>query len=118
MYDNNCGVNFYRCPQPRYKKIESTSAGVILASSFIYTFPFVSILETSLRFEFDKLQFLRRERREDYLQDKLLVDVAFGHGGLEVWALQETQKELVHQLTEGQMVGSQASFRQHDGCFK
>lgn len=42
------------------------------------------------------------EEREDYLQDKLLVDVALGHGGLEVRALQETQKELVHQLTEAQ----------------
>lgn len=45
----------------------------------------------------------REERRgEDYLQDKLLVNVAFGHGGLEVRALQETQKELVHQLMEAQ----------------
>lgn len=33
-----------------------------------------------------------------YLQDKLLVNVALGHRGLEVWALQEPQKELIHQL--------------------
>lgn len=36
--------------------------------------------------------------RDNYLQDKLLVDVAFGHGRLEIWALQEAQKELIHQL--------------------
>lgn len=41
-------------------------------------------------------------QNEGYLQDKLLVDVAFGHGGLEVRALQETQKKLVHQLTDTQ----------------
>lgn len=72
----------------------------------------MSILETSPRFEFDKLQFSKMENREDYLQDKLLVNVAFGHGGLEVRALQETQKELIHQLTERQMAGSQVWFRQ------
>lgn len=31
-----------------------------------------------------------------------MVDVALGHGGLEVWALQETQKELVHELRSKQ----------------
>lgn len=44
------------------------------------------------------LHLSRRQREKDYLQDKLLVHVAFGHGGLEVRALQETQKELIHQL--------------------
>lgn len=58
--------------------------------------------------EFDKMHLWRREReREIYLQDKLLVHVAFSHGGLEVRALQETQKELVHQLTETQTESNQ-----------
>lgn len=48
------------------------------------------------------LHLSRMQRRKDYLQDKLLVDVAFGHGWLEVRALQETQKELIHQLEEEQ----------------
>lgn len=47
---------------------------------------------------------------EGYLQDKLLVDVAFGHGGLEVRALQETQKKLVHQLTEAQTRSDETPF--------
>lgn len=47
-------------------------------------------------------QFSRRVRTcgDAHLQDELLVHVAFGHGGLEVWALQKTQKELVDQLEE------------------
>ena len=48
-------------------------------------------------------------RGEDYLQDKLLVDVALGHGGLEVRTLQETQKELVHQLMEAQTARDKTS---------
>lgn len=34
-------------------------------------------------------------------QDKLLVHISLGHGGLEVWALQETQEKLINQLGEG-----------------
>lgn len=34
-------------------------------------------------------------------QDKLLVHISLGHGGLEVWALQETQEKLIYQLGEG-----------------
>lgn len=34
-------------------------------------------------------------------QDKLLIHVSLGHGGLEVWALQETQEKLIDQLGEG-----------------
>ncbi len=47
------------------------------------------------------------KEREPYLQDKFLVDVAFSHGGLEVRTLQETQKEFVHQLAEGQTIRKQ-----------
>lgn len=59
----------------------------------------------SLSFRFGKLD------REDYLQDKLLVDVAFGHGGLEVRALQETQKEFIHQLGGEAKVSDSTSLR-------
>lgn len=54
--------------------------------------------------DFTSISELLREtnRSGEYLQDKLLVDVAFGHGGLEIWALQETQKELIDQLTKTQ----------------
>lgn len=34
-------------------------------------------------------------------QDKLLIHISLGHGGLEVWALQETQEKLIYQLGEG-----------------
>lgn len=34
-------------------------------------------------------------------QDKLLIHISLGHGGLEVWALQETQEKLIYQLREG-----------------
>ena len=34
-------------------------------------------------------------------QDKLLIHISLGHGGLEVWALQETQEKLIYQLEEG-----------------
>lgn len=44
-----------------------------------------------------------------HLQDKLLVHVAFGHGGLEVRALQETQKELIDQLGKPQRAKDQTA---------
>lgn len=43
-----------------------------------------------------------RTREGAHLQDELLVHVALGHGGLEVRALQKTQKELIDQLEEPQ----------------
>lgn len=44
-----------------------------------------------------------------HLQDKLLVHVAFGHGGLKVRALQETQKELIDQLGKPQRAKDQTA---------
>lgn len=34
-------------------------------------------------------------------QHKLLIHISLCHGGLEVWALQETQEKLIYQLGEG-----------------
>lgn len=40
-------------------------------------------------------------RSPHHHQDKLLIHISLGHRGLEVWALQETQEKLIHQLGEG-----------------